>query len=105
MSHPAECCYAVPHCVEGHAKYAGRTSGRRPWDRASRQVWPGLWRRHQPLDKLDQRRYCCSQLLLSIEAICHQHSQAPRDFTTSGCVTLPQRHPEEQFNLRSRPAK
>lgn len=43
----------------------------------------GLWRYCQPFIKLDQHRGCCSQLLLSIKAICPRHLQAPRDFTIS----------------------
>lgn len=78
--------------------------GRTPWDSQSVSR-SGFWRHHQPFIKLDQHRCCCSQPLQSIKAICPQHSQAPRDFTVSCCLALPQTHLEKQFNLSSYPAK
>lgn len=100
-SHPAKCCYAVPHCLRG-STYASCTSGEKALGQTRLVLCPGLGRYHQSFNRLDQRRCCCSQLPQSFKpfVICTPNPQGLHYF-----LSLPQRHPEKQFNLSSYPAK
>lgn len=73
-------------------------------DQVGAQVGPGLGRYHQSFNRLDQRRCCCSQLPQSFKpfVICTPNPQGLHYFLS---LSLPQRHPEKQFNLSSYPAK
>lgn len=76
MSHLAECCFTVPHCMRG-STYASCTSEEKALRQTRLVLCPGLGRDHQSFNRLDQRRFCCSQLPQSFKAFCHLHPQSP----------------------------